>query len=125
MGLDVIFQQIIDMLVPHFTFQAIVVALFLNIFVNWIKDLVERLHGGKALPFRRQIFFGLVFVLGAAFAVIGCKTGLLTCEDDKPGVMGMWYATLATLLYSVGIKDLINYLRTKLSDAIKPKEGGK
>lgn len=115
--MDAFLTQLFDVLAKYMTFQAVVVALALNFLVNWVKEVVDKLRKGKSFLCQRQVYFMLVFVLATVTGVVGCKTGVLACEE-KMALMGLWYGTLSVMLYAAGVKDLLplvkNWAASKL-----------
>lgn len=103
--------MISQMIEQHLTFQAILMAIIVNLAVEFIKDCVDHYAKGKKIPLRKQGLFASTFVMGAGLAWVGCYVKLLDCSSDPIFVVGAWYGVLAVLMYAIGLKEILTAVK--------------
>ena len=112
-----------------FSTQFIIMALFINVIIflifNGIKDILTKGKGDnpeKGLPefIVRNIMMISVFIIAFPLTWFLVGLGQVTLILDSIFLTSAWCATLSTITYNVGIKDIMSWF----AEILKKKIGG-
>lgn len=112
-----------------FSTQFIIMALFINVIIflifNGIKDILTKGKGDnpeKGLPeiIVRNIMMISVFIIAFLLTWFLVGLGQATLILDSIFLTSAWCATLSTMTYNVGIKDIMSWF----AEILKKKIGG-
>ena len=112
-----------------FSTQFIIMALFINVIIflifNGIKDILTKGKGDnpeKGLPeiIVRNIIMISVFIIAFPLTWFLVGLGQVTLILDSIFLTSAWCATLSTITYNVGIKDIMSWF----AEILKKKIGG-
>lgn len=112
-----------------FSTQFIIMALFINVIIflifNGIKDILTKGKGDnpeKGLPeiIVRNIMMISVFIIAFPLTWFLVGLGQVTLILDSIFLTSAWCATLSTITYNVGMKDIMSWF----AEILKKKIGG-
>jgi glucan phosphoethanolaminetransferase (alkaline phosphatase superfamily) len=110
-----------------FSTQFIIMALFINVIIflifNGIKDILTKSKGEnpeKGLPeiIVRNLMMISVFIIAFLLTWLLVGLGQVTLILDSIFLTSAWCATLSTITYNVGIKDIMKWFAEILKNKI-------
>lgn len=99
----------------YVTFNVVVMSLLINLVMQGVKEVIA-IKRGRPLPFQRQIFMCIIFLLGMGMTFVGCKFGLIDCSKfDSSSIYAAWVGICSLVLYNLGVKNILDSIRTIIS----------
>lgn len=99
----------------YVTFNVVVMALLINIIMQGVKEIIT-IKRGTPLPFQRQIFMCIIFLLGVVITFVGCKFNQIDCSKfDSPTVYAAWVGICSLVLYNLGVKNILDSIRSLIA----------
>lgn len=99
----------------YVTFNVVVMALLINLIMQGVKEVIA-IKRGSPLPFQRQIFMCIIFLLGVVITFIGCRFNLIDCSKfDSSAIYAAWVGICSLVLYNLGVKNILDSIRSLIA----------